>query len=188
MADFMAVLQDTIETGTDFVIKIFNQAVKATKLKVNELSSMGKRRDLVNELGTKMLELNKAGTPVPAEAAALIEQIIKLDDDLETMRSTAAAEKAAADEAMAARKAARAAEMAASRAAAAIRQSTAPVDIEMTEVDVPAAEVDASMSPEASASVIDVQTEMETVPVLDLRPEAPDAGSAGADDVPTLKI
>lgn len=168
MSDFGVKIKGILSTSAKFVSKTATSAAKATKYKMDELSTLSKRRDLISDLGAKVYELSKSGLELPADAAELVKQIIALEGDLESMRADHAAQKAAAAEQHAAEKAARAAEKAAAKAAAASEQGTTPMEVELPEVQMPAAE-----------AVV--------VPTLDVE-ETAAPEEASETDVPTLNV
>ena len=106
---------------------------------------------------------------LPAEVAEIVSQIAALDGDLETLRSTHAAEKAAAAEKHAAEKAARAAEKAAAKAAAA-QQASAPVATEQPQEAAPAEApvMDAETEADEETVCADETDETEDVPTLNV--------------------
>lgn len=173
MADFSTTLKNVFSKSVKFVGKTAKSAAKSTKYKLDELSNLSKRRDLISELGNKVYELAQAGLVLPAEAAEIAKQITMLDGDLAVMRADHAAEKAAAAEQHAAEKAARAAEKAAAKTAAAIEKSTAVVDVELPEVAAPEAECE-------------VNAEVGEVPTLNVTPESAD--KEAETEVPTLNV
>ena len=119
MSDFSKTMKDLLSRSAKFIGRTFHSAASETKYKANELSLNNKRRELIHELGKKVLELSAAGHVLPAEATEIISQINKLDGDMNVLRNDHAAKKAAAAEQYAMEKAARATEKAAAQAAAA---------------------------------------------------------------------
>ena len=148
-------LKSVLLDGAKIVGNAAATAAKNTKYKMNELSNLSKRRELIAELGTKVFELCIGGVELPAEAAEIVKQIIALDGDLEALRADHAAQKAAAAEKHAAEKAARAAEKAAAKAAAAIEKNTVPVEVEPLAAEAPADAVE--MTEKAETPVLDVE-------------------------------
>lgn len=155
MSEFAKTMKDLLNRSAKFIGRTFNTAASETKYKANELSLNNKRRELVTELGKKVLELSSAGLILPVEAADIVNQIVKLDGDLNSLRNDHAAQKAAAAEQHAVEKAARATEKAAAQAAAAIEKSTAAVDVEAPVVEVNAEADDA----EPETPVLEVNIE-----------------------------
>lgn len=177
MSDFNSKLKDILSSSAKFIGKTADSAAKATKYKMNELSNLSKRRDLISELGAKVFELSNAGLELPADAAEIVKQIVALDVELNALRADHAAQKAAAAEQHAAEKAARAAEKAAAKAAAAVQKGTAPVEIELSETEAPADEAH-TVNEEEAVPTLDV--EEATPATADEKPEAP--------EVPTLNV
>lgn len=181
MSDFSNKLKNVLVCSAKFIGKTANTAVKAGKYKMNELTGVSKRRDLINELGSKVFELSQNGLELPSEAAELVRQILVIDGELETLRADHAAQKAAAAEQHAAEKAARAAEKAAAKAAAAIEKSTEPVAVDLPDAEAPTAEIEVS-----SAETT------EDVPTLKVDVAAGESSCTGEkpaeDSVPTLKV
>ena len=93
MADFSTTLKNVFSKSVKFVGKTAKSAAKSTKYKLDELSNLSKRRDLISELGNKVFELAQAGLVLPAEAAEIAKQITMLDGDLAVMRADHAAER-----------------------------------------------------------------------------------------------
>lgn len=171
MSDFVNTMKELLNRSAKFIGRTFNAAASETKYKANELNLTNKRRELVTELGKKVLELSSAGLVLPAEADEIVHQIVKLDGDLNSLRNEHAAQKAAAAEQHAMEKAARATKKAAAQTAAAIEKSTAAV-----EVETPAVEVNPEMD----------QAETET-PILEVDMEEADKAEIKS-DVPTLQV
>ena len=171
MAEFGEKLKNVLTRSAKFIGRTANTTAKATKYKVNEMTALNKRRELIGELGKKVYELCEQGLVLPAEGNEIVEQIKKLDEDLNTLRSEHAAEKAAAAEQHAMEKAARATEKAAAKAAEAIDKSTAPVEVEVP-ADEPAAEIPAEAP---AAPALEVESEEAAEPKT-------------ATEVPTLNV
>lgn len=167
MSNMAVTLKDMLTRSAKFIGRNARRFAKETKYKTNELSDLGKRRDLIRELGETVYKLSQNGLTLPTEANELIQQIALLDSDLAVLRADHAAQKAADAQLRATEKAARAAEKAAAKSAAAIAQGTAPV-----EIDIPKSETPASAAPEA--------------PVLDVPEEAEE--KAETNEIPTLNI
>ena len=171
MSDFSVKLKNFLGRSAKFIGRTANTTVQATKYKVNEISAMNKRRELVVDLGKKVLELCGNGLVLPEEAATIVEQINQLDAELNTMRADRAAEKAAAAEQHAMEKAARATEKAAAKAAEAIEKSTAPVTSNVPDIEQPvAASAEEAPAPTLEldideATVADANTEVPTLNV-----------------------
>ena len=160
MSDFSVKMKDILGRSAKFISRAANTTAKATKYKYNEISAMTKRRELVNDLGKKVLELYSSDMNLPFEAADLIEQIHQLDAELSTLRAEHAAEKAAAAQQHAMEKAARAAEHTAVQAADMIDQCTASVEVD---VDATVQHVDTSAK-EAVAPVLELDIEKAAEP------------------------
>lgn len=96
-------------TGAKAVGRAATSAANTTKFKVDELSILSKRRDLINDLGKRVLEMSRNGIELPEGMADLIQQLDALDSSLDTLRNAHAAQKAEAAEKRAAEKEARAA-------------------------------------------------------------------------------
>ena len=169
MSDFRVKLKDFLGRSAKFIGRTANTTAKATKYKYNEISAMTKRRELVNDLGKKVLELYNSDMNLPFEAADLIEQIRQLDAELSTLRAEHAAEKAAAAQQHAMRKAALAAERTAAQAADMIDQCTAPVKVDVAETVQP----------------VVTSTEDAAVPTLELDIEK---AAEPESEVPTLNV
>ena len=163
MNDFGMKVKDFLSTSAKFVGKTANTAAKATKYKMDELTSLSKRRDLISELGAKVFELSANGVELPAELADLLNQIKLLDCELEALRADHAAQKAAAAEKHAAEKAARAAEKAAAKASCAVEEGNAPVQVEIPE-------------------------EESVVPTIDVESDEETASEDEENEVPTLNV
>ncbi len=166
MAEFANTVKDLLNRSAKFIGRTFNSAARETKYKANEISINNKRRELVTELGKKVLELSSSGLELPPEAADLVAQINKLDSDLNSLKSDHAAQKAAAAEQHAMEKAARATEKAAAKAASAIEKSTASVEVEP-----PVAQIPVESQTEAPTPSIELDIE-EAVEEAD-KPEVP---------------
>ena len=161
MSDFSKTMKDLLSRSVKFIGRTFHSAASETKYKANELSLNNKRRELIHELGKKVLELSAAGHVLPAEANEIISQINKLDGDMNVLRNDHAAKKAAAAEQYAMEKAARATEKAAAQAAAAIEKGTASVEVEPPVVEVNAEVTDDK--PVAPALELDIEEAVEEV-------------------------
>ncbi len=159
MADFTNTVKDVLARSARFIGRTFNTAASETKYKANELSLNNKRRELVAELGKKVLELTANGLELPQEAADIVQQINTLESNLNILRNDHAAQKAAAAEQYAMEKAARATEKAAAKAAAAIEKSTAPVEMNAPVEAVSAEHEDAA--PAAPALELDIEAAAE---------------------------
>lgn len=171
MSDFSATLKELLGRSAKFVGRSATTAAKATKYKVNEISTLNKRRELIYALGESVLTLCENGMELPGEANEIRLQINKLDSDLIVLRSEHAAEKAAAAEQHALEKAARAAERAAAKTTVAIEKSTAPVEMVTPIGEVTAAHADdANGSPDLK---LDIEEAIE---------------SQDGKDVPTLNV
>lgn len=145
MADFSTTFKYVVTKSAKFIGKTASTAVKATKYKLKEMDVLGKRRDLLKDLGDKVYELTANGLVLPEEAAEIVRQLTEVDMQLNTLRAEHAAQKAAEAERKATEKAARAAEQAAAKTAAAIELSTEPVAMEVPEVQPPEAENETSV-------------------------------------------
>lgn len=167
MSNMAATLKDMLTRSVKFIGRNARRLAKETKYKTNELSDLGKRRDLIRDLGERVYKLSQNGLVLPTEATELIQQIAMLDSNLAVMRADHAAQKAADAQLRATEKAARAAEKAAAKSAEVIAQSTAPV-----EIDLPKSEAPVSAAPEA--------------PVLEVPDEA--EGKQEETEIPTLNI
>lgn len=174
MANISKEVKDILSRSAKFVDSSARRIAKATKFKASELKTLGKRRDLINDLGSKVYELCKNGLVLPVEAGELVQQIAALDQDLTLLRADRAAQKAADAQQRAAEKASRAAE----KAAAAIEKSCAPVDISMPEPEAPEAEIevtDAVSAPEVPTlnvttdeTAVDSDTTENDIPTLNV--------------------
>lgn len=167
MADFADNMKTVLNKSVKYIGRMFNTAASETKYKANEISIKNKRRELVTELGLKILEIAGNGFELPQDAAEIVSKINKLDNDMNILQNDHAAKKAAAAEQQAMEKAARATEKAAAKTAAAIEKSTAAVD------------VDASVTNEA--------VEPLTAPVLNVEETETKASESKA-EVPTLEL
>lgn len=159
MSDIISTIKKILFSAAKAIGKAVTAVVRSAKYKLNELCALSKRRDLVSELGAKVLDLSKSGLVLPAEAQELIQQISALEVELETMRADHAAQKAAAAEQHAAEKAARAAEKAAVKTSAEIGKGTAPVEIELSEVEAPAAEIEVPAAETPAFPTLDIEAE-----------------------------
>ncbi len=177
MSDFATSLKNILTKGAKFVGKTANSAAKATKYKMDEMSTLGKRRELISALGEKVFELTKQGLALPEEASCLVEQLNAVETDLNALRADHAAQKAAAAEKEAAEKAARAAEKAAAKAAAAIEKSTAPV-----EPEIPAAAYEMAPDPD-EPTVCEAE-----VPTLEVEQNADASDDIADNEIPTLNV
>lgn len=126
MSDFVKKTKDILSQCMKFVAtcarKVAASAkklVKEVKYKTSEWSDLGKRRELISELGERVYSLSRNGIDLPNAVDVLIEQLNLIEKNLDDRRTEHAADKAASAEQRAAEKAARAAEKAA--------KSTAPV-------------------------------------------------------------
>ena len=169
MSDFSVKLKDLLNRSAEFIGRTANATAKVTKYKYNEISAMAKRRELVNDLGKRVLELYSSDMNLPFEATDLIEQIRQLDAELSTLRAEHAAEKAAAAQQHAMEKAARAAEHAATETADMIDQCTAPVEFDVADATKP----------------LETTAEEAVVPTLELDIEKVTEAES---DVPTLNV
>ena len=160
MADFTNTLKTVLSRSAKFIGRSANTAAKATKYKVNEITTMNKRRELVHELGEKVVALCDNGLILPAEANEIVVHIKALEGELNMLRSDHAAEKAAAAEQHALEKAARATEKAAAKAAAAIEMSTAAVNVEAPVVEIPAEKPE--KTPNTPVLEVDIESAMES--------------------------
>lgn len=133
MSEFSTKVKGILSASAKFVGKTANVAAKATKFKMDELTALGKRRDLISELGSRVYELSINGIELPEQLSALLNQITVLDENLEALRANHAAEKAA-----------RAAEKGNC-------QSAAPV-YEPCSKDAPSADAEAPVTVEASTT------------------------------------
>ncbi len=137
MADFSTTFKNVVSKSAKCIGKAANAAVKATKYKLKEMDILGKRRELLKDLGDKVYELTANGLVLPEEAEEIVRQLTEVDAQLNTLRAEHAAHKAAEAEQKAAEKAARAAEQAAAKTAAAIDMCTEPVEAGMPEMQTP---------------------------------------------------
>ena len=164
MSDFNVKLKAILNRSAKFIGRTANTTAKAAKYKVNEISALNKRRELVADLGKKVFDLCSNGLVLPEDANVIVEQINQIDAELNILRADHAAEKAAAAEQHAMEKAARASEKAAAKAA---EVYSAPV--EMTE------------------PVQDAADEAPVAPTLEIEPEQVDDAETN-NEVPTLNV
>lgn len=97
------------------ISRVASNTVTDTRFKVNEMSIMRKRSEVLAELGAKVYELALAGAVMPEEAAAIIAKVQEVDAELDALRSEHNAQKAEAAQLVANEKAARAAQKAAAK-------------------------------------------------------------------------
>ncbi len=155
------------------VKKAGTSIVGATRYKMDEMSSVSRRRELITELGEKAYGLSLAGTAMPEDLAPLLKEIEELESGLAELRSDRAAVKAAAAEAAAADKAAYAEERAAAKAAAAEARAAAKAAkaeaeaLARAEAEAAAAAAEAAVEAveEDAAPVLEVEAEAEEGPV-----------------------
>ncbi len=172
MSDFVKTMKALLTRGAKGAARTACCVAKETKFKANEMSELGKKRELLSELGAKVYDLSQNGLVLPAEAAEIVQQLTALDRNLFSLRANHSAEKAAQAQQRAAEKAARAAEKAAAQTAAAIQMSIAPVEVGIP-ADKPAA--DTFDSEEAPAC-----------PALDI--EAVSSEKPADSEIPTLNV
>ena len=135
MSDFGMKLKEMLGRSAKFIGRTANSTAKTAKYKVNEISTLNQRRELIADLGKKVFALCEQGLVLPDEANEIVAQIKKLDEELDALRANHTAEKAAAAEQHAMEKAARASEKAAAKAAEAIEKSTAAVQVDAPTVE-----------------------------------------------------
>lgn len=157
MSDFGTKLKDLLGRGAKFIGRTANSTAKATKYKVNEISALNQRRELMSELGKKVYALCEQGLTLPAEANDIVAQIKKLDEELDALRANHTAEKAAAAEQHALEKAARASERAAAKAAEAIEKSTAAVQVDAPDINDVPVQTPADEAPVAPTLELDIE-------------------------------
>ncbi len=171
MSNFANTLKDVLARSARLAGATAGRVAKATKFKTNELTELGKRRELISELGAKTYELSQNGLVLPEEAAALVQQIAALDNELALLRADRATEKEAYAQQRAEEKAARAAAR-----AAALNKETVPVETYTFEPEMPVAEIPAEE--EAPAAPV--------APTLEVAEEPAPSRESG--DVPTLNV
>lgn len=179
MSDFINTFKNIILRGAKLIGSVAGSVTKDIKFKISEMRELGKRRELISELGAKVYMLSKNGFELPEEGRDLVNQIASLDNDLDVLRTGHAEEKAAAAQQRAAEKAARAAEKAAAKAASAAGKSTYTFEMDFSETETPVAENSAATetTPDAPA-----------VPTLDVE-DASSAEEQPADnEIPTLHV
>lgn len=167
MSDWATKMQDLMQCSARLIGKTAKAAAQSTKYKLNEMSAMSKRRELISDLGEKVYTLAQQGAGLPEELKDMIAQINALDTNLDALRADHAAQKAAAAEKDAAEKAERAAQKAAAKAEAAIAKNSEPVEVP---------EVTLEEEAEAAASALDVSCDAAT------------EEAESKDDVPTLNV
>ena len=133
MSDFVKKTKDILSQCMKFVATCAKKVaastkklVKEVKYKTTEWSDLGKRRELISELGERVYSLSRNGIELPNAVDVLIEQLNLIEKNLDDRRTEHAAEKAASAEQRAAEKAARAAEKAAAKSAAPV---SVPADV-----------------------------------------------------------
>lgn len=109
MSEFSTKLKAIMQRSAKFIGKNAKAAAHTTKYKVNEMSALSKRRELIGALGESVYALSQQGSCLPPEVLDMIEQIKALDANIEALRADHAAQKAAAAEKAAMEKAERAA-------------------------------------------------------------------------------
>lgn len=119
MSDFATTVKTVMQRSARFIGKTAKAAAQSTKFKLNEMSAMSKRRELIGDLGEKVYALARQGSCLPEELKDMIAQISALETNLDVLRADHAAQKAAAAEKAAVEKAERAAQKAAAKAEAA---------------------------------------------------------------------
>lgn len=171
MSDFAVTLKNALTQSAKFVGRTACSTAKAAKFKVSELTTLGKRRELINELGEMMFDLAKGGFNLPVEASVLLEQLKSIENDLETLRAAHAAEKAADAEKTAAEKGIQSGERTASTTAC-----TFDKDMDLVDEPIAKAETDSSVEFEAKGPVMEVTEETSStsdktdreIPTLDI--------------------
>ena len=167
MSDWATKMKAAMQCSARFIGKTTKAAAQSTKYKLNEMSAMSKRRELISDLGEKVYALAQQSADLPEELKDIIAQINALDTNLEVLRADHAALKAAAAERAAVEKAERAAQKAAAKAEAVIAKNSEPVEVPES---APEEEVEAA------------------APVLDVSCDAAIEEGESKDDVPTLNV
>ncbi len=157
MSDFVKKTKDILLKCMNFVVacakKVAASAkklMKEVKYKTSEWSDLGKRRELISELGERVYSLSRNGIALPDAVDVLIEQLNLIEKNLDDRRTEHAAEKAAFAEQRAAEKAARAAEKAA-KSAATVTMPAADVPVKPTEPNTPTMEMPEEVADKAAS-------------------------------------
>lgn len=169
MSAFFKEAKDILIRFGKFVSSRTGMLVKNVRFKYKEWSELGKRRDLITELGKHVYALSKEGVSLPAETASEIGQLNALDQNLTLLRDAHAADVATFDAQKAAAKAAAAEKKAAAKLAAQAQatsaQAEAPVAHEKTEPEAPAPQAPTMAMPEETPAG---ETTDSSAPTLDL--------------------
>ena len=167
MSDWATKMKAAMQCSARFIGKTTKAAAQRTKYKLNEMSAMSTRRELISDLGKKVYALAQQGADLPEEMKDMIAQINALDTNLEALRADHAAQKAAAAERAAAEKAERAAQKAAAKAEAVIANNREPIEVPETTLE---------------------EGEEAAAPVLDVSCDAATEEGESKDGVPTLNV
>ncbi len=96
MADIGKTVKSLWTQSVKAVNKAANNLAASTRMKVDEMSSVNRRRDLITEMGEKLYQQWCAGDPAPECFAAQLEEIRAIDERLEEMRAEREAKATAA--------------------------------------------------------------------------------------------
>ena len=166
MSDFTKMMKTALQSSVKFIVRTAKSAAQSAKYKMNEMSTMSKRRELINDLGEKVYALACQGNVLPEALNTAISQISALDENLTALRANHAAQKATAAQKVAEEKAERAAKKAA--------QQVKPAGLEVSE----------SVNTEAVAS----EKEEVAAPVLEFNSDTSDEACNESKDTPNLNV
>ena len=168
MSDFAVKMKELLVRSAKFIGRIADATAKATRYKLNEISVLNKRRELIANLGKEVFALCEQGLSLPEKANEIVVEIKQLDEALEVLRANHSAEKAAAAEQHAMEKAARTTEKATAKVAEAIDKSTSTVQGEMP-IDTEIADDEATAAPVLEMDIDKAAEETESeIPTLNL--------------------
>lgn len=187
--DFGTALKNFWSDSVRVVNKAATGVASATRYKMDEMGSMSRRRELVKDLGEKVVSLAQSGVEFPDEIAVMLKEIQDLENGLAELRSDRAAAKAAAAETAAAEKAERSAARAEAKAMAAEAKAAAKAALAETE----AAAKEAKAMAAAAAETVEETAEEPIAPVLEVEPEVDDGPVCSgemptAEDAPSLVV
>lgn len=182
MSAFIKEAKDVLVRFVRFVGSHTSKLAKDVRFKFREWSELGKHRDLINELGKHVYALSREGIALPAETASELDQLKALDQNLELLRESHAADVAAFAAKKAANKAEQAEKRAAAKAAAAEKKAAAKAAAMESAAASAKDELPATDTPEQAVPEAPGQA-----PAMSM-PEEAHVVAADASDAPTLEV
>lgn len=98
MADIKSSMKSAVVKGMEFIGNAAASIASGTRSKVNEMNLVSRRSEIFADLSTKVYELWQKGTEFPPEIQTMLDELGRLDEELNMLRAQRVAESKIAEE------------------------------------------------------------------------------------------